>query len=855
MLLPIHLFQFWYPKSFNFFMRLWRNTMLFLEEDLAVGLMWKLLFTPLYHDATITGRIISFIFRSVRIVFGLIAYILASVLIFSIAILWFLTPFLIFLPLPAISNPAIIPYPKVYFAIEMIALSVLIGGVLLYGYELLNKPLKKVYQLKDLKDIWNATSLNSSQVTYQNLLNSIEVKEYLMFLELPEALLPKWEITVNDLLLQKVMELAHSNEATFITPDLFFIASWLQTKTLLQDLSKLSLKESDLLDALKFLELKRNHYRKVNIWDDDFAVKHLKGVNRGWMSAPTPTLDTVSNDLTKKAATEDVEGLGSNLFIGRGSVVHDVINVLSQSEDRNVLLVGPPGVGKTTLVQHFAKMIIAGDAPEALATKRVVELDLNRLTSGITVQGELASRLEQVFTEVEYAEDIIVFIDEIHNLGIGDVGNNFNLYGLISPFLESGKFQFIGSTEETNYAAIIQKNGSFARLFHKIIVPPAGINDTLDTIQVRAIELWYKKGIASTFMALKTLVHYSDKLIHDRVLPDSAIAIFKECEPRAVQTKLITVDVVKKAIESKVSVPIVELDDSHKQLLLNLEEEIHKHMIDQEEAVKSVSDTLRRASASLREESRPIGSFLFVGPTGVGKTELAKTLSELYFKDKGAFLRFDMSEYQTQEGVSRLIGSKDCPGEMTEAVKNKPYCLILLDEFEKADSQLLTLFLQVLDDGRLTDFAGTHIDFTNTIIIATSNAASVQIAEGIDRGIPVDQLEKGVKDELLKILKPELVNRFDRVVIFKPLSEEDLAKIVHFKLEDLRKMLDDQGYLVEFGDNVITEIARKGYDPVLGARPMKRVIQDTLESKLSKMILNNELKKGELKHISLEFLT
>ncbi len=831
-------------------MRLWRNTMLYLEEDLAVGLMWKLLFVPLFHDASIVGRIVSFIFRFTRIIFGFTAYVLATVLILSIAILWFLTPFLIFLPLPAIANPTAIPYPKIYFAIEMLSLSVLIGGVLIYGYEILNKPLKKVYQIKDLKDVWNGTSLTQSQITYQSLLATTEVKEYLMFMELPDALLPKWEITVTDTLLEKVMELANSNKATFVTPDLFFLASWLQTPTLQQDLLKLSIKEHDLLDALKYLELKRNHYRKVNIWDDDFAVKHLKGVNRGWMSAPTPTLDAVSNDLTKRAAMENVED-----FIGRGSVVHEVINILSQSEDRNVLLVGPPGVGKTTLVQHLAKMIIAGDAPAALATKRVVELDLNRLTSGVTVQGELASRLEQIFNEVEYGEDIILFIDEIHNLGIGDVGNNFNLYGLISPFLESGKFQFIGSTEETNYSAIIQKNGSFARLFHKISVPPASISDTLDTIEIRAIELWYKKGIASTYVALKELVHYSDKLVHDRVLPDSAISVFKECEPKASQTKLLTVDLVKKAIETKVSVPIVELDDSHKQLLLNLEDEIHKNMIDQEEAVKSVADTLRRASASLRDSNRPIGSFLFVGPTGVGKTELAKTLSELYFKDKGAFVRFDMSEYQTEEGVSRLIGTAEKPGELTETIKNKPYCLLLLDEFEKADSQLLTLFLQVLDDGRLTDYGGSHVDFTNTIIIATSNAASVLIAEGIGKGLSPMQMEKDVKDELLKILKPELVNRFDRVVIFKPLSEIDLAKIVHFKLRDLTKMLEDQGYLVEFGDDVITEIAKRGYDPVLGARPMKRVIQDTLESKLSKMILNNELKKGEMKHISMDFLS
>jgi ATP-dependent Clp protease ATP-binding subunit ClpB len=307
----------------------------------------------------------------------------------------------------------------------------------------------------------------------------------------------------------------------------------------------------------------------------------------------------------------------------------------------------------------------------------------------------------------------------------------------------------------------------------------------------------------------------------------------------------VTTEEIKAALQQHINVPILEVDQSQKDLLLNLEQVIHQQMIDQEPAVKAVSDTLRRASTSLREQNRPIGSFLFVGPTGVGKTELAKTLAATYFKNSAAFLPFDMSNYQTTDSAQRLIGNENMPGELTEAIKRKPYALVLLDEFEKASPQILTLFLQVLEEGRLTDFAGKTVDFTNTIIIATSNAGSLTIAQGLAAGKTVEQLDQPVKDELLKVYRPELVNRFDEVVIFKPLSQEELEKVVVLKLAGLQKQLKEQGYDVQFGMDIVKELAQKGFDPVLGARPMRRLVQDTIEANLSKYILENKLIKGQ----------
>ncbi len=824
--IPARLIKFWYPNALEVFLRSWHNLMNLLEEDLAVGLMFKLLFVPLFHDSSFVGKGLSFCFRSIRIFMGLIAFALISLLLFLLALLWFAAPLGILIA---------------FFFFKQLVLVfgvLLLVGVSLFIQHLLANQPKKVWYIKSLDQIWEATRLKKTKISFDSLTSTLEVQNLLKSLETSAEHFSVLKPQFSDQVLEMALKLAQQNQATEITADYFWLGFLKETPDLENFLLSLNLAWVDFEQAILLQEFKRNHWRKVMIWDEDFSVKHLRGVNRGWLGSPTPNLDKYGEDLTKIAAKQAVVD-----FTGREAVISNVVRILSQDHDRNVLLVGSPGVGKTTLVNYLAKLIIAGDAPESLATKRLVKLDTTKLLSSLSSEGDLASRLKDIFEEIGFAQNVILFIDEIHTLGIGEAGQSMNLYSLMQPYLESDKFQFLASTEPQNYAQVIEKNGTFARIFHKVEIPIATPEETQQVLFKKAVDLASQKRIMVSFLAIKKILELSTRLIHDRVLPDSALTILNECEPLA-RNGLISSETVKEVVGRNIKVPILEVDAAQKLVLLNLENIIHQKMIDQEEAVRAVADTLRRASTSLREQNRPIGSFLFVGPTGVGKTELAKVLSEVYFKNQDAFEHFDMSEFQTDQAVDRLLGTASTLGELTELIKNKPYCLLLLDEFEKANPRILTLFLQVLEEGRLTDFSGREIDFSNTIIIATSNAASLQIAQGLQSGHTVEQITPNVKDELLKILKVELVNRFDRVVIFKPLSEVDLEKIVQIKLTILQQQLKAQGYLVEFSSEIVAEIVKKGFDPVLGARPMRRLIQDSLEANLSKLILEGKLQKG-----------
>lgn len=765
---------------------------------------------------------------------GLFAFTIASSLLLIIALYWFMLPLLAFYDQP--------------YIVSQVLLFIGIGIFLIHVF---THPHLKVWQIKKNSDLWDASTVLKKDLTFSFLLKNQRIIDFLASLEIQLDHTPNWEITDKESVAVRALALAKITESYYVEPNHFFVAAMEQIPEIDKFLLKFELTLDDFEKALMYQEKKRDTFRRVHLWDDDFTIHHLKGTNRGWLGVPTPELDKVGEDITKKASEEKRAD-----FIRNNGVMGEIVNVLSQSTGTNVVLVGSAGSGKSALIYNLAKQIVTGDAPQALATKRIVMLDLAKLLSAIKSQGDLAERIKNIFDEVAYAGNIIIVVDEIHQLGLGEAGGEYNLYSLMQPYLESDKAacQFIGTTEPENYSRIIEKNSTFARLFRKVEMPSATPEDTMMILQSRAINTEKKYKIRITYLALKTTVNLSKKLVHDKVLPDSAISVFKEAQTTVNKGGWMTTDTVKKVLSQRVKIPLADIGTADKDKLLNLETEIHTRMIDQEPAVKAVSNALRRSATGLKDDSRPIGSFLFVGPTGVGKTELAKVLSQVYFKMEGAFVRFDMSEYQNPDSVNKLIGATGDGGFLTEEVRNKQYCLLLLDEFEKADPRVLTLFLQVLEDGRLTDGAGRTVDFTNTIIIATSNAASVSIAQDLQSGKTIEEIDEKVKEELLRVFKPELVNRFDDIVIFKPLSQDDLQKIVSLKLISLQKQMKEKGYLVEFDESLITECARRGFDPVLGARPLRRLIQDHLEAKLSTMILEGKLIKGQTLKAGVELL-
>ncbi len=608
-----------------------------------------------------------------------------------------------------------------------------------------------------------------------------------------------------------------------------------------------SVDPKDIDAALVFGKFARNHM-KVPLFTGGFAMKSVKikphRVNRTFTSRPTLMLDKFSKDLTDLARS-GVEGF----LIGHQKEYDQMIDALSRSGSRNALLVGEPGVGKSSIVAHLAFKIISDEVPASLFDRRLVQLSIGDLISGADTQ-ELSNRLSAVVKEIISAGNIILYLPEIHLLSKTSQSGGIELADLLMPIIKSDAFPIIGSTYPKEYKEFIETKSDFAGAFEMIhvneITPQEAV--TLLTYDALVFEKQYK--IEINFSAIKQAVSLAAKYFHYRPLPASARDLFKEAISMATQRRLkeLTGQDIASIVERKINIPIHKTGKEEAQTLLNLEDIIHKRYVDQNEAVTAVSEALRAYRSGLSRKGGPIATFLFVGPTGVGKTELSKILADIQFGSEKFMVRFDMSEYQQKESLSRFIGSPDgkLAGALTEAIIQHPYSLILLDEFEKANSDILNLFLQVFDDGRLTDSLGRVVDFQNTIIIATSNASSVYIQEQIKKGKKISDFEDEIKSKLFGYFKPELINRFSDLVIFKPLSMEDIAFIARMNLQSLSDtLMDAQGIELDFSDAVVERIAQIGYDPTSGARPLRKAIDDNIKSALSKKILSGQAIHGQ----------
>jgi len=575
------------------------------------------------------------------------------------------------------------------------------------------------------------------------------------------------------------------------------------------------------------------------------------GIGQDWAFGYTLLAEKFGSDLTGQLTKKQINAF----IVGREREIDEIEKILTKSNQANVLLVGPAGVGKNSTVLGLARKMLLGQTPAAIAYFRVLSLDVGSLIAGATGRGEIEERLKRVLSEVRSAGNVVLFIDEAQNLAGGLVVDRpIDLTGLLVETLSSPRVHVIVAVTPGNLRRYIESRPAFYNLFEKVELLELSKTESIRALEKISFDLENRYQLIITYKAIQAAVELSNFYIQDKVLPGKAIDLLESACSLAKSSgkKSLSKEEVESLITQKTKIPVGKIRKEEEKLLLNLEDVLHREVIDQNEAIIVVADALRRSRTMIRQQNRPIGNFLFLGPTGVGKTQTAKTLAASYFGSQNSMVRFDMTEFAQAKSVDLLIGSPsssggEVGGQLTEAVKNRPYCLILLDELEKAHQEVLNLFLQVFDDGRLVDSGGNVINFAQTIIIATSNAGSELIRERLKANLPLVK----IKDELLEFLQkeqifhPEFLNRFDEIVVFKPLSPKEIEEVTLILLTELKARLAKQDVGLEISSKALAYLARAGYDPVYGARPLRRVIQDKLESPLAKFLLAEKLKRGQ----------
>ncbi len=572
------------------------------------------------------------------------------------------------------------------------------------------------------------------------------------------------------------------------------------------------------------------------------------GMDRAMTALATPHLDAFSEDITRLAQFDQLE-----TCVARDAEIDELFQVVAGGA-RRVLVVGDFGVGKRTIIEGVAEKMIEENVPKALSDKRLVRISISELLAGTTPAGVI-ERIEGIVYEAARARNVILFIHNIHELfGItaGSNDQSLDVAGSLVEFIERSGIITFATTTSDAYSHMVS-NSKLGTVFTKVEIKEMTQNQAIQVLENKAGAIEYKQEVFFAYESIEKAVVLAEKFLHDQALPGNALEIILETAS-AVRSKkgahtLITGEDVATVVAHKTHIPVTTVTADESTKLLNLEKAMHERVVGQDEAVTLVASALRRARAEMRSAKRPIANFLFLGPTGVGKTELAKTIAEVYFGGESRMIRLDMSEYQDKSGIYRLIGQ---PGEkgngiLTEAVRHTPFTLLLLDEIEKADRDILNLFLQVMDDGRLTDSTGHVVDFTNVILIATSNAGTSYVQEQLRAGIGSEAIkERLLHGELKEYFRPEFLNRFDGIVLFKALDQEGIKHIAALMLKSVAKDLEAKGVELVVTDEALEYLASVGFDPEFGARPMRRVLQERVENQLADLVLAGKLKRRDV---------
>lgn len=573
--------------------------------------------------------------------------------------------------------------------------------------------------------------------------------------------------------------------------------------------------------------------------------KRSGGVARDWAFGYIPLLSRFGQNISRQIQGGDVLAVDVASHV---EAIDQLVQTFGSGGRQNAALVGAPGVGKTTIIHAFAEKLLDATAriPEHLKFRQVFILDSSAIIAAAPGRGELEELIMRILSEAYSAKNIIICLDNAQLFfeeGVGSV----NLTNVLQPIVEAGNLRMILSMDEQRYLEIARRNPSLTNALNRINVAPANQDESMQVMQEQVLTLESRRGALYTYQALKEAFRLSERYVYELAQPGKAIKLLDSAANYA-ENGLVTINSVQKAIEKTLDVKVsVASETDDRERLLSMEALIHERMINQTRAVTVVSDALRRARTGVRNENRPIGTFLFLGPTGVGKTELSKALADVYFGGQGKLIRLDLNEYVRADDVVRLIADgADDPMSLTAQVMKQPFSVVLLDEIEKAAPEVLSTLLQLLDEGILRDIKNREVSFRDAIVIATSNAGADRIREYIERGYQVSQFESQFTDELINSgqFRPEFLNRFDEIVVFTPLSKEDLLKVVDLIIVGLNKTLSAQKITVQVDDDAKILLVEHGYDPRLGARPMRRVVQKAVENTVAKAMLAGALQTG-----------